>query len=163
MMAVVVFPFYMANNCDWLHLATNGYLSSPIVCYFDATIRNVGVGLLAKLMPSEFIPNKNKEKEEVSELMHKSVEQAILFFKHSTRCSISSMALNRFETDWNIEAPCDIYFLDLLNHRDISDEIARLTGVVHQSPQAIVVKNGKVIYSATHSSISAIEIAKILA
>ena len=101
--------------------------------------------------------------ESISDLMNASEEQAVLFFKHSTRCSISSMALNRFEADWNSDLPCQLYFLDLLNHRDISAEIERITGVEHQSPQAIVVKNGKVIYSATHSSISANEIAKILA
>jgi bacillithiol system protein YtxJ len=45
--------------------------------------------------------------------------------------------------------------LDLLRHRDISDEIAKITGVLHQSPQVIVLKNKEVVYAATHSGISA--------
>ena len=49
----------------------------------------------------------------------------------------------------------DLYFIDLLNHRDVSNEIAVLTGIVHQSPQAIVIKGKEIIYDATHSNIDA--------
>jgi bacillithiol system protein YtxJ len=92
-----------------------------------------------------------------------SNERPALFFKHSTRCSISIMALSRLEQRWNI-APedCDLYFIDLLNHRDVSNELAAQTNIVHQSPQAILVRNGEVIYTATHGDIDADEMAKIL-
>lgn len=85
-----------------------------------------------------------------------------LLFKHSTRCSISAMALNQFERDWKQDTPCDLYYLDLLSHRDVSDKIAALTGVIHQSPQAILIKNNEVIYDASHHHISADRIAEQL-
>lgn len=91
-----------------------------------------------------------------------SSEKPVLFFKHSTRCSISSMALSRFEENWNTENKCELYFLDLLENRALSNLIAELTKVEHQSPQVIVLRNNEVIYSATHSSISANEIGKLL-
>lgn len=78
-----------------------------------------------------------------------------LLFKHSTRCSISSMALQRFEREWDVNTPADIWCLDLLRHRDISDAIADRTGVMHQSPQAILLRNGEVTHHASHSGISA--------
>ena len=68
---------------------------------------------------------------------------AVLLFKHSTRCSISSMALNRLETRWKDEEKIPAYYLDLLNHRDISNEIETLFNVEHASPQVLLIKNGK--------------------
>lgn len=90
-------------------------------------------------------------------------DRPALFFKHSTRCSISIMALSRLEQRWNLTPEdCDLYFIDLLNHRDVSNELAMKTMVVHQSPQAILWKNGEVLYTATHRDIDAQEIATIL-
>ncbi len=80
---------------------------------------------------------------------------AVLLFKHSTRCSISSMALNRLETRWKDEEKIPAYYLDLLNHRDISNEIETLFNVEHASPQVLLIKNGKCIYSSSHTDISA--------
>jgi bacillithiol system protein YtxJ len=78
-----------------------------------------------------------------------------LLFKHSTRCSISSMALNRLENSWKNEDNKHLtpYYLDLLQHRAISNEIAQRFGVEHQSPQALIISNGKCIYYASHSDI----------
>jgi len=92
-----------------------------------------------------------------------SNERPALFFKHSTRCSISIMALSRLEQRWNVvPEECDLYFIDLLNHRDVSNDLAVQTNIVHQSPQAILVRKGEVIYTATHGDIDAAEMAKIL-
>ncbi len=84
-----------------------------------------------------------------------SQHEAILLFKHSTTCSISNTALNRVERNWkdSDNAMLTPYYLDLLNHRDVSNAIAALTGVEHQSPQALIIKNGVCTYSATHSAI----------
>lgn len=97
--------------------------------------------------------------EQLKEILANSASKPALLFKHSTRCSISSMALTRFQNDWNQDnTTINLYYLDLLNHRDISNAIAELTGVEHQSPQAILVSNNEVKYAATHSSISAKDI-----
>ncbi len=95
------------------------------------------------------------EQSQLDEILHALPEEKHLIFKHSTRCSISAMALRRFETEWTEEvSSIHIWYLDLLNHRDISNAIAEKTGVVHQSPQVIVLQNGKVTYEASHGQIS---------
>ena len=83
---------------------------------------------------------------------------AIIIFKHSTRCSISSMALNRLESKWVDNESIPAYYLDLLNYRPISNEIADLFSVEHASPQVLLIKNGSCIYHASHTNISAADI-----
>ncbi len=88
---------------------------------------------------------------------------AVVIFKHSTRCSISSMALNRLERSWSFpEQKLPAYYLDLLNFRAISAEIEQRYGITHQSPQILVIKNGKCIFSATHSDISVTDLAAFI-
>jgi len=86
-----------------------------------------------------------------------------LFFKHSTRCSISSMALSRFEQNAEqLNEICDLYFINLLEFRQISNKLEEISNVMHQSPQVIVLKNNEVIYTETHSSIDAKGIERLL-
>ncbi len=86
----------------------------------------------------------------------------VLIFKHSTRCSISSMALNRLESKWKDSETTQPYFLDLLAHRDISNEIATLFNVEHASPQVLLIKDGKCFYHRSHTEISALDIAEVI-
>lgn len=72
-------------------------------------------------------------------------------FKHSTRCSISTMAKSRMEREWNLDIP--VYYLDLLQFRTLSNFIATYSGVEHQSPQLIVFQGGIAVYNASHSGI----------
>lgn len=76
-----------------------------------------------------------------------------MIFKHSTTCPISSMARNRVESDWNLTEVTP-YFLDLLAHRSISNAIAAKWGVEHQSPQLILIKDGKAIFDESHLDIN---------
>ena len=101
---------------------------------------------------SELEDIKNLSKEQLSSGL------TVLLFKHSTRCSISSMALSRLESKWVDNELIPAYFLDLLNHRDISNEIADLFSVEHASPQALLIKDGVCIYHASHTNISAADI-----
>ena len=80
-----------------------------------------------------------------------------VIFKHSTRCSISSMAKNRLDKK---DAPDGInfYLLDLIKHRNISNKIAENFHVPHQSPQVLVITNGKCVYDESHSGIDFNEI-----
>jgi bacillithiol system protein YtxJ len=95
---------------------------------------------------------------QLNEIMDLSHEQPVVIFKHSTRCSISRMALKQFENEFDLEGRVTPYFLDLLNHRDISNEIATRFEVYHQSPQLLLIKEGKSIYDASHSDIDAVEL-----
>lgn len=80
-----------------------------------------------------------------------------VIFKHSTRCSISSMAKNRLDRK---EAPegINFYLLDLIKYRSLSNRIASDFGVSHQSPQVLVITNGKCIYNESHGGIDFDEI-----
>lgn len=91
-----------------------------------------------------------------------SEDRTVLYFKHSRRCATSIMALRQFENNWDNSEDCEIYFLDLLKHRDISNEIERISGVKHESPQVIVMREKKVIYHASHSDIDTRSISKAL-
>ncbi len=100
--------------------------------------------------------NKLTDISELDKINILSKEQKVLLFKHSTRCSISSAALDRVERNWKEEdsEKLDPYYLDLLNHRDISNAIAEMYAVEHQSPQVLVIQDGKCIYTETHYGIS---------
>lgn len=104
---------------------------------------------------------------QLEEIIHTSQQpeshRAVVIFKHSTRCSISSMVLSRFESRWKDDAAVPAYLLDLLQHRDISDDIAGRFGVQHQSPQVLVIKNGTCVYHASHTGISVPEILEAIA
>ncbi|MCB9033761.1 MAG: bacillithiol system redox-active protein YtxJ [Chitinophagales bacterium] len=78
-------------------------------------------------------------------------ESPFAVFKHSTRCSISSMAKNRIEKEWNLDIP--IYYLDLIEYRSVSNDIATTSGIHHESPQLIVFKDKTVAYHASHNFI----------
>ena len=83
-----------------------------------------------------------------------------VIFKHSTRCSVSLMAKRGFESEWDlIPENTALYFLDLIAHRNISAQIAELFQVHHESPQVLLIKDGECILDASHSDISAEEIA----
>ena len=89
--------------------------------------------------------------EELNELIQKHYESIIVIFKHSTRCSVSSMALNRIHS-----APDNTYFfiIDVIKQRDLSNDIAKHFNIVHQSPQALLIHQGKCEYKSSHFEIS---------
>jgi bacillithiol system protein YtxJ len=95
---------------------------------------------------------------QLNEIINNSHEKPVVIFKHSTRCSVSRMALKQFENEFDLENKVDAYFLDLLEHRDISNEIASRFGVFHQSPQLLLIKDGKSVYDVSHSDIDAGEL-----
>ena len=80
-----------------------------------------------------------------------------LIFKHSTRCSVSRFVLNEFKSSYGFsEVDFTAYFLDLLRYREISNAIANQFDVVHQSPQLLVIKNGKAVAHASHENVNKI-------
>lgn len=84
---------------------------------------------------------------------HSSNGEGVLIYKHSTRCFISTMAQRRL-AEWDQEK-MPIYYLDLLRYREVSNEVAKRYHVIHQSPQLILIKDGKRVADASHEGISA--------
>jgi bacillithiol system protein YtxJ len=95
---------------------------------------------------------------QLDEIVAFSNQKPVVIFKHSTRCSVSRMALKKFESEYDLENRVDAYYLDLLEHRDISNEIANRFNVYHQSPQLLLIKDGKSVYDVSHSDIDAEEL-----
>lgn len=81
----------------------------------------------------------------------------IIIFKHSTRCSISNMAKGRLERNFS-PSEIEFYYLDLLQHRNISAMIAEQFNVHHESPQVLLIKNGECVYDESHNGIDMQEI-----
>jgi bacillithiol system protein YtxJ len=106
-------------------------------------------------MKANFIKLDTTEK--LEQLFSKSVENPIILFKHSTTCPISAGVYQEISN-----ADADIHLVIIQNSRDVSNAIAKKTGVRHESPQAIVVKNGKVVYQASHYDVTASDVEKIL-
>lgn len=100
---------------------------------------------------------------QINELSKEQHVSAVLVFKHSTRCSISSMALNRMENKWQDKDNVPCYFLDLLSHRDISAKLADTYHVEHQSPQVLLIRNGTCFYHNSHNGISVQELNEVIA
>jgi len=82
-----------------------------------------------------------------------------VLFKHSTRCSISTMAMNRLlRLEDAFYQQADFYYLDLIAHRDVSAAIAERYHVHHESPQVIILKQGDATYDASHMEITVSEL-----
>lgn len=92
-------------------------------------------------------------------IKEESTQQPVVIFKHSTRCSISAMAKGRLDRD---KAPDNIlfYYLDLIQHRPISNKIAEEFHVHHESPQILIIKNRECVYDESHNGISMQDIAE---
>ena len=99
------------------------------------------------------------EQQQLEGIREKSNTIPQVIFKHSTRCSISSVAKSRLERT-TPPANVDFYFLDLIRHRNISDKIAEEFAVYHESPQILLIKNGECVYDESHSGISMDDIAE---
>jgi bacillithiol system protein YtxJ len=99
------------------------------------------------------------EEAQLETIKTESKTQAVVIFKHSTRCSISSMAKMRLEREAAPEG-IKFYYLDLIAYRPVSNKIAELFSVWHESPQVLLIKNGECIYDESHNGISMQEISE---
>jgi len=93
------------------------------------------------------------EKEtQLEEINQASETRPQLIFKHSTRCSISSVIKSRLNKG-SLPEHIDFYYLDLIAYRDLSNAIAERYGIRHESPQVLLIKNGKCVYHESHSAV----------
>ena len=101
--------------------------------------------------------------EEINTIKEISKNQSILIFKHSTRCGISRMVIKQFESLFNEEnKQLKVYYLDLLNFREVSSKLSEVFQVIHQSPQLLVIKNGISVYDESHYEITEINLSKFI-
>ncbi len=93
--------------------------------------------------------------DQIDQIRRESTENPILIFKYSSRCSLSRLALDRLERNWQEAEMRGIksYFLDLITYREISNRIAHEFDVEHESPQILIIENEKSIYDRSHMGI----------
>jgi len=88
---------------------------------------------------------------EWEKVLQQSKEKSIVLFKHSTTCPVSAAAYREFTS---FETEVDAYLVKVIESRPVSNEIERVLGVQHKSPQAFVLTNGEVIWHASHWNIT---------
>ncbi|MCA1622839.1 MAG: bacillithiol system redox-active protein YtxJ [Acidobacteria bacterium] len=95
--------------------------------------------------------------DELDDLFQKSSEKPVVLFKHSLTCPISSGVYQEIS-----KAAADINLIIVQHARNVSNVIAEKTGIHHESPQAIVLRNGKPVYHASHYDVTAEDVEKML-
>lgn len=100
--------------------------------------------------------NNLNQESQLDLIIEESAKIPVLIFKHSTSCPISGTAKDRLERQWN-SSPETVktYYLDLLSFRQLSNKIAEVFEVRHESPQVLLIRDGKCVYDASHLGISA--------
>lgn len=125
------------------------------------------MNLFSKIFGSASEPKEEKQLpwialttiDQLQEIKTKSKTKPQLIFKHSTRCGISKMVINQFAEQYDLSADqADLYFLDLLSYREVSNEVGYTFQVMHQSPQLLVIKNGVVVAHASHGAVNEIDV-----
>lgn len=129
------------------------------------------MGLINKLFGGNSEPKEEKilpwialnDLSQLESIANKSKTKTQVVFKHSTRCGISRMVMNQFVEAYGLtENDLDLHYLDLLNYRDVSNEVGYKFQVMHQSPQILVIKNGVVVAHASHGEINNLDLSTFI-
>jgi bacillithiol system protein YtxJ len=94
-----------------------------------------------------------QDETELTRIISLSASSPQVIFKHSTSCAISAMAKARLERS-PTPLGIDFYCLDLLKNRQLSNRVAELFKVWHESPQLLLIVNGECVYDESHIGIS---------
>ncbi|GGW43304.1 bacillithiol system redox-active protein YtxJ [Arenibacter certesii] len=125
------------------------------------------MGILNRIFGKDNTPGKEEKEiinvpwiplvslDQLVEIKEKSSQKTQIIFKHSTTCGVSRMVMNRFNESYTLSSDqVDLYYLDLHSYRNISNEVANLFQLRHESPQLLIIKNGVVVAHDSHSGIS---------
>ena len=99
---------------------------------------------------------------QLHDIVEASKTKTQVIFKHSTRCGISRMVMNQFVGAYDVDANLDLYYLDLLSYRDVSNEVGYKFQVMHESPQLLVIRNGVVLAHASHGAINGLDLSRFV-
>ena len=126
--------------------------------FFKKLFNTVSEPKEAKVLPWQALTDVNQ----LNEIEKRSESKTQLVFKHSTRCGISRMVMNQFVSMYDADSNADLYYLDLLNFRDVSNEVGYKFQVMHQSPQLLVIRNGATVAHASHGAINELDLNRFL-
>lgn len=125
------------------------------------SFKNMMSGSSPELPEQWYVPESPVE---IDQLFNSENNELVILYKHSYRCSVCNFSKSRVEA--NIEEQSQkarFVFIDVIKNRSVSDRIAELSGISHQSPQLLIVQNGRVIQHASHGEISSDMIAETVA
>ncbi|RZN80978.1 MAG: bacillithiol system redox-active protein YtxJ [Winogradskyella sp.] len=126
--------------------------------FFKKLFNTVSEPKEEKVLPWQALTDVNQ----LNEIEKRSESKTQLVFKHSTRCGISRMVMNQFVSMYDADSNADLYYLDLLNFRDVSNEVGYKFQVMHQSPQLLVIRNGATVAHASHGAINELDLNRFL-
>lgn len=107
--------------------------------------------------------NKLTDEGAVEKVIRESENKPQLIYKHSGRCSVCLFSKSNLEQHaGDISEVADMNFVDVIGSREVSNNIAEKLNVRHESPQAIVLKRGEVIWHASHGSVKSAQILNAL-
>ena len=95
------------------------------------------------------------DRADLDRLFAKSAEQSVVLFKHDFSCRISANAYRELAT-----VPGEVPLIDVERQKGLADEVASRTGIEHQSPQVIVLRNGRPVHTASHWDITGEEVTR---
>lgn len=104
------------------------------------------------------------EDQQFAKALKASADKPVLVFKHSTQCPISGVAYRRmakYLEEAGDDAP-PIYFVKVIERRPVSQGIAKKLDVKHESPQLILLKGEKALWSTSHHAITSEALTKSL-
>lgn len=130
---------------------------------FNSVFGGSDKGKESTVKKSDFNWIELKELAQIAQIKEESKVNPVIVYKHSTRCGISKMVIKQFENLFTEEFKnFRVYYLDLLNHRDISNELADMFSVVHQSPQILVIKNETCVFNTSHEAIADLDLTRFV-
>ena len=94
--------------------------------------------------------------DDLDRLLTASQDRPLLLFKHSHTCGVSAEALDELVTYLSDE-PADVHYamVTVQTHRDVSNAVTTKLGVRHETPQALLIRDGRVVWSASHFRVTA--------
>jgi bacillithiol system protein YtxJ len=95
------------------------------------------------------------DRADLDRLLADSAEQPVVLFKHDFACPISANAYRELAA-----IPCEVPLIDVESQKGLADEVANRTGIKHESPQVIVMRDGQPVYAASHWNITGEEVAR---
>ena len=97
--------------------------------------------------------------DQLEQIKQRSTERPQVIFKHSTRCGISALAKSRLDKA-GPAGNIDFFYLDLINYRNLSNKVAEEFNIYHESPQVLIIRNGKCVYDESHTGITMADIVR---
>lgn len=146
------------NEVDLLYKLTFAIAKNEVYNMFGKLFGNNKTPKEEKVLPWQNLTSI----EQLDDIELSSKGKTQLIFKHSTRCGISTMVLNQFTEAYDLDLNADLYYLDLLNYRDVSNEVGYKFQVIHQSPQLLIIKNGVVVAHASHGAINDLDLSTFI-